>query len=148
MVSTNFDPTEYVYNDTKEHKDYLDIEALLKKYKDAQNTTEITPPIKESIDADTINQSKNLLLPFNGTNLITDPTHTLFAGYIQDYYCYYYPTHSSENKADENILKGVLSLKSDGDYCKSTLEIDTNTVDDEGNINYKNILDMLRYLLL
>ena len=137
LVSTNFDPTEYVYNDTKEHKDYLDIEALLKKYKDTQNTTEITPQIKESIDADTINQSKKLLLPFNGTNLITDPTHTLFAGYIQDYYCYYYPTHSSENKADENILKGVLSLKSDGDYCKSTLEIDTNTVDDEGNINYK-----------
>lgn len=137
LVSTNFDPTEYVYNDTKEHKDYLDIESLLKKYKDIQNTTEKTPQTKESIDENTINQPTNLVLPFNDANLITDPTHTLFAGYIQDYYCYYYPTHSSENKEEENILKGVLNLKSDGNYCKAILEIDTNTTDDEGNINYK-----------
>lgn len=137
LVSTEFDPTEYVYNDTKEHREYLNIEALLKKYKDIQNTKEMPLQIKEHIDIDTVNQSANLLLPFSDTNLITNPTHTLFAGYIQDYYCYYYPTHSSGNKDGKNILKGVLSLKSDGNYCKSILEIDTNTLDDEGNINYK-----------
>lgn len=71
------------------------------------------------------------------TNLITNPTHTQFTGYVQPYYCYYYPTHSSENKKEENILKGILQLEPEGDYCKATLEINTNTIADDGNINYK-----------
>ncbi len=137
LASTKFDANEYVYNDTNEHKDYLDIVALLQKYKDTQNTIEAKSHIQETTTNDTMNQSTNSLLPFNDTNLVTDPKHTLFTGYLQDYYCYYYPTHSSENKKEEHILKGVLSLNAAGNYCKATLKINTNTVDNNGNINYK-----------
>lgn len=137
LTSTNFNAEEYVYNDTKEHEDYLNIEALLKE----EATAAVTENPEKSEHAATPSPSvphTNFLSPFTNTNLITDPSHILFTGYIQDYYCYYYPTHSSENKDEENILKGILRLEPEANYCKATLKINTNTVDDNGNINYKN----------
>lgn len=136
LASTNFDATEYIYNDTEEHKDYLHIEALLKKQDTIQRNADKLPIKKEVING-SLNSFSDILLPFNDSNLITDPKHTLFAGYLQDYYCYYYPTHSSENIGEDNILKGILKLEPNGNYCKASLKIDTNTIDDEGNINYK-----------
>lgn len=137
LVSTSFNAKEYVYNSTKEHADYLNIEALLKKYEDTKDNTEIFSEKQSECAAEVTPHYNNLCFPPNDVTLVTDPKNTLFAGYIQDYYCYYYPTDSSENKEPENILKGVLKLATDGNYCKAILTINTNTVNDNGNINYK-----------
>ena len=126
LVSENFNAQEYIYNDTATHQEYLDIAALLKKYEENKKTM-----LKKEL------KTKELLLPFSGTNLITDPNSVHFSGYMQDYYCYYYPTDSSENKKPKNILKGILNLKAEHDYCKATLTINTNTINDEGDVNYK-----------
>ena len=135
LASPDFNANEYTFNDTPEHHDYLDIAALMKEtqklHKESQTSILSKPEIKTHT---------NFLLPFNNSNLITDPDHTLFSGYIQDYYCYYYPTHSSENRNSENILKGILRLEKDNNYCKATLKINTNTVDDNGNTNYKKYI--------
>lgn len=135
LASPDFNANEYTFNDTPEHHDYLDIAALMKEsqklHKESQTSILSKPEIKTNT---------NFLLPFNNSNLITDPDHTLFSGYIQDYYCYYYPTHSSENRNSENILKGILRLEKDNNYCKATLKINTNTVDDNGNTNYKKYI--------
>lgn len=135
LASPDFNANEYTFNDTPEHHDYLDIAALMKEtqklHKESQTSILSKPEIKTHT---------NFLLPFNNSNLITDPDHTLFSGYIQDYYCYYYPTHSSENRNSGNILKGILRLEKDNNYCKATLKINTNTVDDNGNTNYKKYI--------
>ena len=112
-------------------------EALLKKYEDTKDNTEIFSEKQSECAAEVTPHYNNLCFPPNDVTLVTDPKNTLFAGYIQDYYCYYYPTDSSENKEPENILKGVLKLAADGNYCKAILTINTNTVNDNGNINYK-----------
>lgn len=131
LCSPNFDANEYVSRDTSLHKDYLNIKAIMNEYKEQQAAT------NNDIDKTESEKNTNFLFPFTDTNLITDPKHTLFSGYIQDYYCYYYSTHSSENKNDESILKGILRLEAENNYCKATLTINTNTVDDNGKINYK-----------
>ena len=128
LASPNFNANEYIYNDTPEHEDYLKIARLLKNY----SAKEL--PAKQNDN--NINPPQDFAFPLGTTNLITDPSNTHFNGNIQDYYCYYYPTHSSENK-EENIIKGILHLTSENTYCKAVLKIDTNTADDEGNINYK-----------
>ena len=131
LCSPNFDANEYVSRDTSLHKDYLNIKAIMNEYKEQQAVT------NNDIDKTESEKNPNFLFPFTDTNLITDPKHTLFSGYIQDYYCYYYSTHSSENKNDESILRGILRLEAENNYCKATLTINTNTVDDNGKINYK-----------
>ena len=77
LASTNFDATEYIYNDTEEHKDYLHIEALLKKQDTIQRNADKLPIKKEVING-SLNSFSDILLPFNDSNLITDPKHTLF----------------------------------------------------------------------
>ena len=135
LASPDFNANEYTFNDTPEHHDYLDIAALMKETQKLHKKSQTSILSKPEIKTHT-----NFLLPFNNSNLITDPDHTLFSGYIQDYYCYYYPTHSSENRNSENILKGILRLEKDNNYCKATLKINTNTVDDNGNTNYKKYI--------
>lgn len=56
---------------------------------------------------------------------ITDPNNLLFSSFLQTYYCYFYPTVSSENKAPETMLTGTLELKSNTDCCDVTFTIDT-----------------------
>lgn len=129
LVSTDFDTEEYIYNDTPAHKEYLNIKALIAE-KEKEHT-------RSSFVEQTLAKNANFLSPFDHSSLVTDPTNALFSGYIQDYYCYYYPTHSSENKNAENILKGILHLEKSDIYCKATLTIDTKTADDFGQTNYK-----------
>lgn len=132
LVSNDFNPEEYVFNDTPVHKNYLNIEALIKEGEKQNATPSLMKPSK--------NEDSNYLLPISTSNLITDPDNILFTGYVQDYYCYYYPTHSSENKNSKNILKGILHLEKENTYCKAILSINTNTVDDNGNTNYKRYI--------
>lgn len=137
LVSTSFDATEYIYNDSKEHEDYLNIETLLKRYEDTEVNVSISSEDIRGGGESIGKPCENREFFLNDMNLVTNPENTLFAGYIQDYYCYYYPTDSSENNGFENILQGILKLTPNGDYCKATLTIDTNTISDDGNINYK-----------
>lgn len=135
LASPDFDANEYISNESSEHQDYLNIEALMKESQKLYKKNQ--PSISPKSDTKT---HTNFLFPFANSNLITDPDHTLFSGYIQDYYCYYYPTHSSENRNTENILKGILRLEKENNYCKATLKINTNTVNDDGKINYKEYI--------
>lgn len=133
LVSPSFNADEYTHNNSHEHKDYLDIEALLKK-----NTARHENKKKEESFSSQKTEFPLESFPIlKNTNLITNPSHILFKGYLQDYFCYYYPTDSSENKLTNNILKGILQLKAIDNYCQATLKINTNTIDDNGNINYK-----------
>lgn len=132
LASPDFNANEYIFNESTEHQDYLNIVALMKESQKTNKKSQISVSINPEPKS-----SNSFLFPFAHSNLITDPHNTLFSGYIQDYYCYYYPTHSSENKKPENILKGILRLERENAYCKATLKINTNTVDDNGNTNYK-----------
>lgn len=136
LVSTHFNAEEYVYNETKEHEDYLEIRELLQKYTEKQEDLSVMQGTEQGLELHASPYAPEILYPIVSSDLITDPSHNQFAGYLQEYFCYYYPTHSSESNEDD-ILKGVLQLKSENGYCKAVLTINTNTVDDEGNINYK-----------
>lgn len=134
LVSEDFDASEYIRNDTREHKDYLNIQAILKNCRDKEKDASEERQEKEKFENEqAILQWKKLE---NG-NLITDPSNTMFKGYLQNYYCYFYPTDSAQNKDDGKMVKGILQLKAEKNYCKATLKIDTNIVDESGNTNYK-----------
>lgn len=134
LVSEDFDANEYISNDTREHKDYLNIRAILKKCRDKEkDASEERQEEEEFENEHAILQWKK----FENGNLITDPSNTMFKGYLQNYYCYFYPTDSAQNKDDGKMVKGILQLKAEKNYCKATLKIDTNIVDECGNTNYK-----------
>lgn len=143
LCSTEFDATEYIFNDSKTHKEYLDIKALMDLVEaedeevEAENVAEVGKnqvPMNQVSLMDVL--AKDLLAHKN-TDLVVDPASSQFKGYIQDYYCYYFPTNSSQNKGDDQFIKGVLSLKDEDGFCKAVLKIDTGTIDDAGNTNYK-----------
>ena len=134
LVSEDFDASEYISNDTREHKDYLNIQAILKNCRDKEkDVSEERQEEEEFENEQAILQWKK----FESGNLITDPSNTMFKGYLQNYYCYFYPTDSAQNKDDGKMVKGILQLKAEKNYCKATLKIDTNIVDECGNTNYK-----------
>jgi len=56
---------------------------------------------------------------------IEDPNNNLFSSFLQTYFCYFYPTVSSENKTIDSILSGTLTLEPDMNRCKVILKIDT-----------------------
>lgn len=80
-----------------------------------------------------IDEHKRLQVQLNQTEkgtdqssvFITDPNNLLFSSFLQTYYCYFYPTVSSENKAPETMLTGTLALKANIDCCDVTFTIDT-----------------------
>lgn len=134
LVSEDFDASEYISNDTRDHKDYLNIQAILKNCRDKEkDVSEEWQEEEEFENEQAILQWKK----FESGNLITDPSNTMFKGYLQNYYCYFYPTDSAQNKDDGKMVKGILQLKAEKNYCKATLKIDTNIVDECGNTNYK-----------
>ena len=134
LVSEDFDASEYISNDTRDHKDYLNIQAILKNCRDKEkDVSEERQEEEEFENEQAILQWKK----FESGNLITDPSNTMFKGYLQNYYCYFYPTDSAQNKDDGKMVKGILQLKAEKNYCKATLKIDTNIVDECGNTNYK-----------
>lgn len=131
MMSPDFDASKHKRSDVTSYKNYLNIEELLVHEKNAamdRNNNSLPMASKEA---------NNIPLFLSDDNLITKPDNSLFKGYLQKYFCYYYPTHSSENKEKLNIIKGTLELKDAQSYCKATLQIDTNTLNDRGEPNIK-----------
>lgn len=56
------------------------------------------------------------------SKFITDPENQNFRGYLQKYYCYFYPTLSGENE----LLSGELELHPNGSYCHASFKLNTN----------------------
>lgn len=76
-------------------------------------------------NASTSNKStnaQNLLLPQLGKKFLVNPSNGDFKGYLQKYYCYFYPTLSQENE----VLEGELELSEAASYCQATLLLNTN----------------------
>ena len=83
-------------------------------------------------------KKQNILFgPMEAKHLVTDPKNDLFEGYLQDYYCYYYPTSSKENKENNKILRGILKLEPEDGWCRATLKINTGSFSDCGEVNFK-----------
>ena len=78
-------------------------------------------------------EDSNLVISKLGEKFITNPKNEYFRGYLQDYYCYFYPTLSGEEK----LLTGILKLKGDSFYCEAELRLDTNLTI-EGRKVYKH----------
>ncbi len=68
--------------------------------------------------------NNNFILSNIGKKFIVDPNHESFSGYLQKYYCYFFPTLSNENK----ILTGELEFSSEKTYCKATFLLNTNKI--------------------
>lgn len=75
--------------------------------------------------SDSENENADMQNPFLlklGRKFIIDPSAGDFNGYLQKYYCYFYPTLSYENE----ILEGELELSKAESYCQATLSLNTN----------------------
>lgn len=109
LISENFDPKEYKKSNTKLHKLYLDIEKV----------------------SQTENYQKQHTIPdfyfdFENTDTIhSSPKSRFFKGYFQNFFCYFFPTSSAENK-QEKLLYGRLELSDAEKHCKVSLKIDTS----------------------
>lgn len=57
-----------------------------------------------------------------GKKFIVDPKDEHFEGYIQKYYCYFFPTISKENQ----LLVGELELREESTYCAAFFSLNTN----------------------
>lgn len=97
FVSTAFDPERYIENVNEKYENYIDIAKMNDRH---EAKTEKEDQKKQNI----------LFGPMEAKHLVTDPKNDLFEGYLQDYYCYYYPTSSKENKENNKILRGILKL--------------------------------------
>lgn len=72
----------------------------------------------EEID---VNNS-NLVISRLGDKFVSNPQNEAFNGYLQKYYCYFFPTLSGEQK----ILTGILDIKAEASYCSASLGLNTN----------------------
>lgn len=66
-------------------------------------------------------ENTNLVILNFGKNFITNPYDEDFQGYLQKYYCYFFPTLSQENE----ILIGEIKLSAVSTYCEATLSLNT-----------------------
>lgn len=80
----------------------------------------------QTCDADSLegycSKDPGLIISDLGDKFITNPEDEAFSGYLQTYYCYFFPTISQE----KNILQGVLELKAEASYCRAILRLNTN----------------------
>lgn len=128
MVSLEFNPEKYINAENVKYTNYVDINKLNERHEEVLVKEKQEEPNPE-------------LMLAHGKNLITNPEHALFQGYLQEYYCYYCPTNSKENKDKNKILKGILKLQKAGKWCQATLTINTGKVNKEGEINYKTYME-------
>ena len=133
LISENFNPDEYIKNDTELHKTYLDIEKLGKMPKAKTITKDKTPAFYFDFE--------------NNDTIEFSPKNRFFKGYFQKYYCYYFPTSSRES-SDGKILYGCLELSDAGNYCKATLKIDTSGEYPEKDSNFKCDKEYIGYTVI
>lgn len=134
LVSKEFNANQYIRNDSDEHKEYCYIKSEISKL-NAATALEKDMEVKACENVTDI--YRDAFLPFSDKKVITDPTDIMFEGYLQKYYCYFYPTGSSVNKEDIQIVKGTLTLEAEKQYCKSTLVIRTGVRNKQGEESLK-----------
>lgn len=66
------------------------------------------------------------LVPYLGSNFVIDPADPHFAGYLQTYYVYLFPSRMEK----ETFRTGTLTLRPNGPVCEAVLEINTNKIYD------------------
>lgn len=72
------------------------------------------------------------------SELFIDDSHSVFyRNYMNTYFCYYYSTISDENKTDNPILEGKLSLYDNNGRCSCILKVDTKKYGNDGKKFYK-----------
>lgn len=122
LVSENFNPKERLESENEFYNEYIKIEKILEKEKKKT----LANQMEEQDEYFKFNYKA-----WDNSLIISDPDHTLFRGYLQDYYCYFFPTNSRENRKSNKIIKGILSLSKNGTYCKATLKVDPSGQDTE-----------------
>ena len=133
LISENFNPNEYVKNNTKPHKVYLDIIRL-------GQATKVNKPTKEETPEFYFDFENNDTIEFS-------PKNRFFKGYFQNYFCYYFPTSSRES-SDGKILYGRLELSDAGNYCKATLKIDISGKYPEKECDFKCDKEYVGYTVI
>ena len=78
MVSLEFNPEKYINAENVKYTNYVDINKLNERHEEVLVKEKQEEPNPE-------------LMLAHGKNLITNPEHALFQGYLQEYYCYYCP---------------------------------------------------------
>lgn len=125
LISEQFDVDKNIDSDSIRPQ-LINTALLTQKYEESlQNDNKVL--LNVSIDNDLENDPL----------FVKDPTSPFFKGYCQEYYCYYFPTVSSENKADDALLRGTFTIHKTNKNCTATLTIDTKTLDNSGNTNLK-----------
>ena len=126
FVNPDFDISKYSFTQTASNE-YVDIERITKA--SAASSA-------DQIHKIPVNQ-KGFSFFFEGKNLIVDPKNDFFKGHLQSYYIYYYPTYGLKAGEPALLLTGRFELAPEGDLCRATLTIDTETYNDFGKKNYK-----------
>lgn len=79
-----------------------------------------------STDSGTLDKLKGtesaLVIPKLGEKFISNPQDQDFRGYLQKYFCYFFPTLSNEKR----ILSGELVLRAGSSVCEANLLLNTN----------------------
>lgn len=112
LVSNNFNPKENIEEFNKKFSDYYAAKHI------------------NNLSEDFFSFPQNEIF-------ISNPDSPILKNYMQTYYCYYYSTVSSENKASnpkDSIIKGTLNINKDGTKCVAELSIDTKKRNDNGHI--------------
>ena len=129
MVHSSLTQEECIIKSDSKFKKLIDTPEVLKKHNHNLLDKEKTVPNDIKITSSEEMSSHNSLF-------VTDPKSKLFSSVLQSYYCYFYPTVSSENRTIDSMLTGTLTLKPNGDRCKVTLKINTKKKKDN-NVVYK-----------
>lgn len=117
LLRTNLSKEDCIIKDDCEFNKLIDTKKLIGKPKHLLNQFEQTEKEVDSSSA-----------------FITDPNHLLFRSFLQTYYCYFYPTVSSENKEPETMLTGTLKLEPSIECCNVTFTIDTKKKENRNKI--------------
>lgn len=126
LISPNFNKNEI--HENKEniiYTDLIDTSLLTQIYAENFNESKSTP---SSL------QNKS---PKSSPLFVEDPSSPSIQKYMQNFFCYYYPTVSEENHTNDTLLTGNLKLYAENGECKAKLIIDTDTLDENGNPNLK-----------
>lgn len=129
LVNSTLTPDKCIINSNSKLEKLIDTSKVIKKYKQNMIDKEKT----------TLNEERTLSMDDKTPQdslFVTNPNNKLFSSVMQMYYCYFYPTVSSENKTIDSMLKGTLSFEPNGEECKVVLKIDTKK-EKNNNVVYK-----------
>lgn len=118
IVSSKFSIENYCVGEKSNFKKLLDTKEIIRNFEEKRNAAE-----EASLESASYGEIENNCTI--NSAFVENPNNILFSSFLQTYYCYFYPTVSSENKELDSLLTGNLTIEPDGDICKAILRIDT-----------------------